>query len=155
MVYVTRRVSFSAAHRLYNPEWSEEQNQAVFDKCANPHGHGHNYVLEVTVVGTPDPETGYVIDLKLLAQLLEREILSKVDHKHLNYDVDFLRGVNPTVENLALAFWRILQDKLPTGRLYAVRVYESDNNYAEYRGEPFEPTVNGVMHHSHVTEEHR
>ncbi len=144
MVYITRRVTFSAAHRLYNPQWSEEQNWAVFDKCANPNGHGHNYVLEVTVAGVPDPETGYVLDLKLLARVLEEEILSKVDHKHLNYDVDFLQGINPTVENLAIAFWNILQNKLPAGTLYAVRVYESDNNYAEYRGEPVGITTNGV-----------
>ncbi|GBD06432.1 6-carboxy-5,6,7,8-tetrahydropterin synthase [bacterium HR21] len=153
MVYVTRRVSFSAAHRLYNPQWSEERNQAVFDKCANPHGHGHNYVVEVTVAGIPDPETGYVVDLKLLARVLEEEILSKVDHKHLNYDVDFLRGVNPTVENLAIAFWQILEGKLPAGKLYAVRVYESENNYAEYRGEPVELTGNGVMRHGQLREE--
>lgn len=134
MVYVTRRVSFSAAHRLYNPQWSEERNWEVFDKCANPNGHGHNYVLEVTVAGEPDPETGYVIDLKLLAKILEEEIVSKVDHKHLNHDVDFLRGINPTVENLAVAFWRILEGKIPAGKLHAVRVYESEHNWAEYRG---------------------
>jgi 6-pyruvoyltetrahydropterin/6-carboxytetrahydropterin synthase len=150
MVYVTRRVSFSAAHRLYNPSWTEERNQQVFDKCANPNGHGHNYVLEVTVAGTPDPETGYVIDLKVLAKVLEEEILAKVDHKHLNYDVDFLRGVNPTVENLAIAFWRILEDKLPAGRLYAVRVYESENNYAEYRGEPVGTAHNGLSYGARV-----
>ncbi len=136
MVYVTRRATFCAAHRLYNPQWSDERNEEIFGKCANPNGHGHNYVLEVTVAGVPDPETGYVMDLKRLAQLLEEEILSKVDHKHLNYDVDFLHGINPTVENLAIAFWRILEAKLPRGMLYAVRVYESENNYAEYRGEP-------------------
>ncbi len=146
MVYVTRRVTFSAAHRLFNPRWSEEQNWAVFDKCANPNGHGHNYVLEVTVAGIPDPETGYVLDLKLLARLIEEEILSKVDHKHLNHDVDFLQGVNPTVENLAVAFWRILEQKLPAGRLHAVRVYESENNYAEYRGEPIPIHHNGMSH---------
>jgi 6-pyruvoyltetrahydropterin/6-carboxytetrahydropterin synthase len=154
MVYVTRRVSFSAAHRLYNPQWSEERNQAVFDKCANPNGHGHNYVVEVTVAGIPDPETGYVVDLKLLARVLEEEILSKVDHKHLNYDVDFLRGINPTVENLAIAFWQILEGKLPAGKLYAVRVYESEHNYAEYRGEPIELMGNGAMRHGQLMEEH-
>ncbi|MCS7176581.1 MAG: 6-carboxytetrahydropterin synthase [Candidatus Kapabacteria bacterium] len=148
MVYVTRRATFSAAHRLYNPQWSDEQNREVFGKCANPNGHGHNYVVEVTVAGMPDPETGYVIDLKLLAQVLEAEIISKVDHKHLNYDVDFLRGINPTVENLAIAFWRVLQGKIPQGQLYAVRVYESDNNYAEYRGEPTPWNPTQVMSHS-------
>ncbi|MCS6966222.1 MAG: 6-carboxytetrahydropterin synthase [Candidatus Kapabacteria bacterium] len=146
MVYITRRVAFSAAHRLYRPEWSDEQNWAVFDKCANPNGHGHNYMLEVTLSGIPDPETGYVMDLKHLAQLLEQEIVSKVDHKHLNYDVDFLQGINPTVENLAIVFWQVLQRKLPAGQLYAVRVYESENNYAEYRGEPLTPARNGMLH---------
>ncbi|MDT7923262.1 MAG: 6-carboxytetrahydropterin synthase [Chlorobiota bacterium] len=145
MVYVTRRVSFCAAHRLYNPNWSEERNYAVFDKCSNPNGHGHNYVLEVTVAGQPDPETGYVIDLKELARLIEQEILSKVDHRHLNYDVDFLQGINPTVENLAIAFWRILEPKLPRGRLHCVRVYESEHNYAEYRGEPVALVGNGAI----------
>lgn len=146
MVYVTRKAIFSAAHRLYNPLWSEERNEEVFGKCANPRGHGHNYVLEVTVAGIPDPETGYVIDLKYLAQVLEEEILSKVDHKHLNYDVDFLQGINPTVENLAIAFWRLLEAKLPAGMLYAVRVYESENNYAEYRGESVSVATNGQLY---------
>ena len=100
MIYVTRKATFSAAHRLYNPTFSDERNEAVFDKCNNPLGHGHNYVIEVTVKGLPDPLTGYVIDLKRLKDVLDEVIIDKVDHRHLNYDVDFLRGIIPTVEFL-------------------------------------------------------
>jgi 6-pyruvoyltetrahydropterin/6-carboxytetrahydropterin synthase len=135
MVYVTRKAEFSAAHRLFNPEFSDEQNAAIFDKCNNPSGHGHNYTIEVTVAGDPDQETGYVMDLKKLHRLMEKEILEKVDHKHLNYDVEFLKGIIPTAENLAISFWKILRPKITEGRLYSVRVYESEKNYVEYRGE--------------------
>ncbi|MBS1912988.1 MAG: 6-carboxytetrahydropterin synthase [Bacteroidetes bacterium] len=136
MVYVTRRAHFSASHRLFNPAFSDEKNEAVFDKCNNVNGHGHNYRLEVTVKGIPDPETGYVIDLKVLAGLLEREIIDKVDHRHLNYDVDFLRGIIPTAENVAVIFWRILEPHILSGTLHSVKLYESDNNFVEYLGEP-------------------
>jgi 6-pyruvoyltetrahydropterin/6-carboxytetrahydropterin synthase len=138
MVYVTRKAHFSAAHRLYNPGFSDERNEAVFDKCNNPRGHGHNYVLEVTVKGIPDPETGYVIDLKRLAGIMEREIIDKVDHKHLNHDVEFLQGIIPTAENVAIIFWKILEPKITSGSLHSVRLFESDNNYVEYFGEPVE-----------------
>lgn len=138
MVYVTRRAYFSASHRLFNPGFSDEKNEAIFDKCNNFHGHGHNYRLEVTVKGMPDPETGYVVDLKLLARLIEREIIDKVDHKHLNFDVDFLRGVIPTAENIAVSFWRILEPKIPSGTLHSVKLFESENNFVEYLGEPVE-----------------
>ncbi|MCX7929214.1 MAG: 6-carboxytetrahydropterin synthase [Chlorobi bacterium] len=138
MVYVTRRATFSASHRLYNPLLSDEENERIFDKCNNPRGHGHNYVLEVTVRGVPDPMTGYVIDLKRLRDIIEEHIISKVDHKHLNEDVDFLRGIIPTAENLAWAFWRILETKIPSGTLHSVAVYESENNFVEYRGELME-----------------
>jgi 6-pyruvoyltetrahydropterin/6-carboxytetrahydropterin synthase len=136
VIYVTRRAHFSAAHRLYNPAFSDERNEAVFDKCNNPNGHGHNYTVEVTVAGEPNPETGYLIDLKKLGAILEREIIDRVDHKHLNVDVPFLSGIIPTAENIALAFWRILEPAITEGALHAVRVYESETNYAEYRGEP-------------------
>jgi 6-pyruvoyltetrahydropterin/6-carboxytetrahydropterin synthase len=135
MVYVTRKAEFSAAHRLFNPEFSDEQNEAVFDKCNNPSGHGHNYTVEVTVAGEPNHSTGYVMDLKKLSRLLDEEVIEKVDHKHLNYDVDFLKGIIPTAENLAMSFWRILFPKITEGRLYSIRVYESEKNYVEYRGE--------------------
>ncbi|HET6402183.1 MAG TPA: 6-carboxytetrahydropterin synthase [Candidatus Kapabacteria bacterium] len=134
MVYVTRKAHFSAAHRLFNPEFSDEENERVFDKCNNPRGHGHNYTIEVTVAGEPDPKTGYVIDLKKLGELIDKEILTKVDHKHLNYDVPELAGIIPTAENIALLFWQLLEPKIADGKLYKIRVAESDNNFAEYRG---------------------
>jgi 6-pyruvoyltetrahydropterin/6-carboxytetrahydropterin synthase len=146
MVYVTRKAHFSAAHRLFNPAFTHEQNEAIFDKCNNIHGHGHNYELEVTVRGVPDPETGYVIDLKKLARLIDEEILDKVDHKHLNFDVDFLRGVIPTAENIAVIFWRILEPKIPSGTLHSVRLYESENNFVEYFGEPVEVVRHAPLH---------
>ncbi|MBI2619128.1 MAG: 6-carboxytetrahydropterin synthase [Ignavibacteriales bacterium] len=135
MIYVTRRSTFSASHRLFNPQFSEEQNAAVFDKCANPGGHGHNYVLEVTVAGEPGIDTGYVIDLKVLKQIIKKEILDKVDHKHLNHDVAFLKGIIPTAENIARAFWEILEPKIPRGKLHAIRLQETENNSVEYKGE--------------------
>lgn len=145
MVYVTRKERFSASHRLYNPTFSNERNDAVFDKCNNPNGHGHNYTLEVTVKGMPDPETGYVIDLKRLGDLIEEEIIDKVDHKHLNLDVDFLRGIIPTAENIAVVFWRILEPKITSGRLHSVRLFESENNCAEYFGDPVEIARYGAL----------
>ncbi len=135
MIYVTRKSEFSAAHRLFNPKFTDEQNEAVFDICNNIHGHGHNYVLEVTVKGQPDPETGYVIDLKLLKKIIDEVIISKVDHKHLNLDVDFLQGIIPTAENIAVKFWELLEDKIPIGKLHSVKLYESDKNFVEYKGE--------------------
>ncbi|MDQ1265803.1 MAG: 6-pyruvoyltetrahydropterin/6-carboxytetrahydropterin synthase [Bacteroidota bacterium] len=135
MLYVTRQMRFSAAHRLYNPNFSDEKNEEVFDKCNNFHGHGHNYLLEVTVAGEPNPETGYVIDLKKLKKIIHDEVISKVDHKHLNFDVSFLEGIIPTVENLALAIWNILVSKIEEGKLYRIRLYESETSYVEYFGE--------------------
>ncbi len=134
MTYVTRRATFSASHRLYNPALSEKQNQELFDKCAGPNGHGHNYVLEVTVAGETGKETGYVIDLKKMKKILKEEILDKVDHKNMNMDVDFLQGVVPTAENIARAFWNILQPKITEGRLFSIRLLETENNSVEYRG---------------------
>jgi 6-pyruvoyltetrahydropterin/6-carboxytetrahydropterin synthase len=135
MVYITRREQFSASHRLYNPEWSDEKNARVFGKCNNPNGHGHNYDIEVTVAGNPPGDTGMVMDLKELAELIQNEIVEKVDHKHLNLDVDFLRGVIPTAENMAVAFWKILEPKIREGRLASIKLYESENNFVEYRGD--------------------
>jgi 6-pyruvoyltetrahydropterin/6-carboxytetrahydropterin synthase len=134
MVYLTRKEHFCASHRLYNPDFSEEKNLAVYGKCAYANGHGHNYEIEVTVTGEPEPNTGMIMDLKKLSDLIGSEILEKVDHRHLNLDVDFLRGTIPTAENLALAFWEILRPKIAAGKLYSVRVYETPNNFAEYRG---------------------
>ncbi len=135
MVYVTRRATFSAAHRLYNPQLSETENESIYDKCSNKHGHGHNYVVEVTVAGEPRPETGYVIDLKKLKEIVGREIIEKVDHKHLNVDVDFMQGVIPTAENIVKAFWQVLCPKISEGKLYSIRLHETENNVVEYRGE--------------------
>ncbi len=134
MVYVTKRIEFSAAHRLHNPAFSEEENLRIYDKCNNLHGHGHNYVLEVTVAGEPDPDTGYVIDLKKLKAILIEELISQVDHKHFNFDVGFMTGTIPTVENIIAAFWRVLENKIPNGRLYKLKLWETENSYAEYFG---------------------
>jgi 6-pyruvoyltetrahydropterin/6-carboxytetrahydropterin synthase len=136
MVYVTRKSHFSAAHRLFNPEFSDEKNEAIYDRCNNYWGHGHNYTVEVTVAGMPDPETGYVIDLKKLRDLMEEHIIEKVDHKHLNHDVDFMQGIIPTAENLAIMFWQQLEPNIPSGTLYSIKLFESDNNFVEYFGEP-------------------
>jgi len=135
MMYVTRKADFSASHRLYNPEWSDERNDAVFDKCNNRNGHGHNYILEVTVRGEPDPETGYLVDLKRLKEVIQREVLDKVDHKNLNTDVDFLRGVIPTAENIAIGIWNLLAGAIPRGTLHLVRLQETERNIVEYRGD--------------------
>ena len=135
MVYITRKSHFSASHRLFNPSWSMEKNDKVYGKCNNPNGHGHNYDLEVTVVGKLPKETGMVMDLKKLADIMEEEIIDKVDHKHLNHDVPFLKDVITTAENMAIIFWKILEPKITEGKLHSIRVYESANNFVEYRGE--------------------
>ena len=134
-VYVTRKVHFNAAHRLHNPARSDAWNRETFGKCNNPNWHGHNYLLEVTVAGEPDLDTGYVIDLGVLKHLVEEKIVDKVDHKNLNLEVDFLEGVLPSTENFVVAIWNELNEALPSGRLHAVRLYETERNVAEYRGE--------------------
>jgi 6-pyruvoyltetrahydropterin/6-carboxytetrahydropterin synthase len=128
---VTRRATFAAAHVLRRPDWDRQRNEDVFGQCAGD--HGHNYVLEVSVSGEPDPETGMVINLKDLDRALKEAIVRHVDHRHLNHDVAFLRGVIPTAENLALAFWRQLDGKLSRGRLERLRLVESENNSVEIR----------------------
>jgi 6-pyruvoyltetrahydropterin/6-carboxytetrahydropterin synthase len=138
MVYVTKKITFSAAHRLFNPTFSDEKNEDIFDKCNNKNGHGHNYVLEVTVAGHPNIDTGYVIDLKKLKRIIKEEIFEKVDHKHLNYDVEFLNNIIPSAENIAVKFWEVLKDKISEGKLYEIKLFESDNSYVEYFGEPVE-----------------
>ncbi len=135
MIYITRKEIFSAAHRLNNPEFTEEENAQIYDKCNNYWGHGHNYVIEVTVKGEPDPNTGYLIDLKILKDILDENLISEVDHKHLNHDVNFLEGINPTLENMAIAFWKQLENKLPAGKLYRIKLWETENNSVEYYGE--------------------
>lgn len=131
--FLTVRSNFSAAHRLYRADWSLQRNQEVFGQCANPSGHGHNYELEVTVEGEIFPETGMIVDMKELKAIVQREILDRVDHKNLNLDVPFLDGKIPTAEVLAVAFWEILESKIPAGELHEVRVHETGRNAAFVR----------------------
>ncbi len=135
LVYITRRMHFSAAHRLHSDQLSDRENEQIYGLCNNPLGHGHNYELEITVKGEPDPLTGMVIDLKELKEIVQREIIDKVDHKHLNFDVDFLHGVVPTAENIVVAFWRQLKGKLPGGELHELVLYETPRNIAIFKGE--------------------
>lgn len=128
-VLITRRLTFAAAHVLRRPEWDEGRNQEVFGLCAGD--HGHNYVLEVSVCGEPDPDTGMVINLKDLDRAVKEAIVDRVDHRHLNHDVPFLAGVIPTAENLALAFWRELETRIDGQRLARLRLVESENNSVE------------------------
>ena len=139
MIYVSRKEHFNAAHKLYNPTWSNEKNQEIFGPCANENWHGHNYDLIVTVGGTPDPDTGFVIDLKKLSDLIRQEVIEKVDHKNLNLDVDFMSGKMASTENLAIELWNILMPKISGiskfGRLHSIRLYETPRNYVDYLGE--------------------
>lgn len=134
-VHVTRKVHFNAAHRLHNPEKSDAWNEETFGKCNNPNWHGHNYVLKVTVAGEPDPETGYVVDLGALKQVLHDRVVDRVDHKNLNQEVDFMDGIIPSTENFAIAIWDQLDGHLPAGRLHRVRLYETPRNYVDYYGD--------------------
>ena len=134
-VRATRRVHFSAAHRLFRPDWSEERNAEVFGDCSNPNWHGHNYELEVTVEGSVDPATGFVMDLKRLKELLQERIVRDVDHKNLNTEVAWLEGINPSTENVAVAIWSRLASDLPEGvRLAKVLLRETPRNWVEYTG---------------------
>jgi len=135
VIYLTRCEHFCASHRLHNPKFSEKENLEIYGKCAYPNGHGHNYEIEVTIAGQPDADTGMILDLKKLSDVIEEEILNKVDHRHLNFDVAFLKGIIPTAENLATVFWKILSPRISSGRLFSIRVYETPDNFAEYRGE--------------------
>ncbi len=139
MIFLTRRANFSASHYYWNPAWPAAKNEQVFGRCANRNGHGHNYTLEVTVAGEPDPLTGFVVDLKWLKDVMEREVLSKYDHRHLNLEVEeFAAGkMIPTTENIAIAAWRRLEPVLKSvggARLSRIRVYETPEIFAEYRG---------------------
>ncbi len=134
-VRVTRRLHFSAAHRLGRPEWSQERNEAVFGLCASPNWHGHNYELDVTVEGPIDPGTGFVFDLKQLRELVEGRVVADVDHRNLNLDVPWMEGVNPTTENLVVGIWRRLDGQLPENvRLARLVLWETPRNYVEYEG---------------------
>jgi 6-pyruvoyltetrahydropterin/6-carboxytetrahydropterin synthase len=127
---------FSAAHRLYRPDWDDARNQRVFDKCNNPHGHGHTYELEVAVEGDIDPETGYVMDFGDLKRVVHGSVVSRLDRRHLNHDVPFLSGVNPTAENIAVAIWKELAGKVAPARLVRVTLAETARNKVVYEGEP-------------------
>jgi len=135
-VFITRQVHFNSAHRLYNPTKSLAWNRRQYGLCTNPHWHGHNYVLEVTLRGEPDPVTGYIIDLAELKRLLHRAVVDKCDHRNLNDEVPFLRGIIPSTENLVIAFWREIARHLPAGpgQLHRVRLYETPRNFAEFFG---------------------
>ena len=139
MVYVSRKEHFNAAHKLYNPNWSPEKNVQVFGPCANEHWHGHNFELIVTVKGTPDPDTGFVVDLKKLSVMIRTQVIDKLDHKNLNLDVEFMQGKLASCENLIIEIWKILSEHLPAiterGKLHHLRLYETPRNYVDYYGE--------------------
>jgi 6-pyruvoyltetrahydropterin/6-carboxytetrahydropterin synthase len=133
-VTVTRRLRFNAAHRVFNPSLSDEENAATFGKCNNPNWHGHNYTLDVSVEGEIDGRTGYVVDLGALRDIVEREIITAVDHRNFNLDVPFMKGIIPTSENIVVEFWRILEAAVRPGRLVRLVLWETENNYVEYTG---------------------
>ena len=135
MIYLTRRAEFSASHYYHNPQFSAEENQRVFGKCNNPHGHGHNYTVEVTVAGEVDETTGMVLDLKDLKTVLENEVLRIMDHRFLNEEVPVFATKIPTTENIAVEIWNLLAPKLPSGRLHRIRLYETQDLYVDYYGE--------------------
>ncbi len=140
-VYITRRETFNAAHKLWRPEWSDEKNQEVFGKCSNHNWHGHNFQLFITVKGVPHPETGFVINLKLLSILIREHIIEALDHKNLNLDVPFLEGMMASTENMAIAIWNILSPLVQEhgGEMAKIKLIETENNFVEYYGgkEPF------------------
>jgi 6-pyruvoyltetrahydropterin/6-carboxytetrahydropterin synthase len=136
LVYLTRRERFNAAHKLWNPEWSDKKNHEVFGKCANINWHGHNYDLFVTVKGIPDKETGYVTDLKKLSDLINEKVIDKLDHLNINLDVEFMREIMPSTENLSIGIWNELANPISIlgCQLHSVRIFETENNFAEYFG---------------------
>ena len=135
MIFITRKEHFNAAHKLYNDTWSEAKNLEVFGKCANKNWHGHNYNLFVTVKGNPNPDTGFIMNVKELSDIIQKEVLEKLDHKNLNLDVDFMKDVLPSTENLAKAIWEQLDPHITECKLHCVKLWETDNIYAEYYGE--------------------
>ena len=137
MIYLTRRERFNAAHRMYRKEWSDEKNYEIFGKCANPNWHGHNYELFVTVKGEPDPETGLLINLKSVSNIIQKLIIEKLDHKNINLEVDFMQGKIASTENLAMAIWEELEAPFNNMgiRLHMIRIKESENNIVEYQKE--------------------
>jgi len=136
MVYITRIEHFNAAHKLYNPKWTKEENEAVFGKCANENWHGHNFELHVTLAGSPNPETGFVFDVKKLSIIIKEHVTEKLDHKNLNIEVDFMAGKICSIENLVIGIWNQLSPQLPAEvKLHALKLYETPRIYVEYFGE--------------------
>ena len=135
MIYVTRRAEFAASHYYHNPKFSPEENRRIFGKCNNPHGHGHNYTVEVTVAGDVDPSTGMVMDLKELKKLLETEVLELMDHRFLNKEVPAFATTIPTTENIAIEIWKLVAPKLQVGKLHRIRLYETPDLFVDYFGE--------------------
>ena len=135
MVYITRIEHFNAAHKLYNPKWTKEVNEAVFGKCANKNWHGHNFELHVTLAGSPNPETGFVFDVKKLSIIIKEHVTEKLDHKNLNVEVDFMANKICSIENLVIGIWNQLSPQLPTEiKLHALKLYETPRIYVEYFG---------------------
>jgi 6-pyruvoyltetrahydropterin/6-carboxytetrahydropterin synthase len=135
MIFLTRKAEFSSAHYYWNDAWSLEENERVFGKCANRNGHGHNYTLEVTVAGEVDATSGFVVDLKQLKDILDQEVVSVYDHRHLNLEVPEFAKAIPTTENIAIAVWNRLKNKIPNAKLHRVRIYEMPDLFADYFGE--------------------
>ena len=135
MIYLTRKAEFSASHHYHNPEFSAEENQRIFGKCNNPNGHGHNYTLEVTVKGEIDRKTGFVVDLKQLKDVMNREVIEALDHRYLNKEVPEFKDQIPTTENIAIAAWKRLERKLKVAKLHRVRIYETPELWADFYGE--------------------
>ena len=131
---VCRRATFNAAHRLYRPDWSEEKNNEIFGKCNNPNFHGHNYTLEVWIEGEVDPETGYLIDLKIVKELIGKEVQDRFDHRNLNLDCPEFENLNPTAENIAIVIWNLLRAKLDSKFGLSIKLWETQNNIIEYDG---------------------
>lgn len=135
IVTVTRRLRFNAAHRVHNPEFSAEKNVDLYGKCNNPWGHGHNYTLDVSVRGPIDESTGYVIDLGVLCDIVEKHVVDQTDHHHFNHDVPYMAGINPTSENIIVGMWKVLEPVVHPGKLVRLKLIETENNYVEYEGE--------------------
>ncbi len=135
MILLTRKADFSAAHFYWNEKFSAEENNRLFGKCANRNGHGHNYTIEITVAGEIDPVTGFVVDLKQLKEIIDREVVSVYDHRHFNLEIEEFRTTIPTTENIAVAIWRRLAGKIPHASLHRVRVYEMPDLFADFYGE--------------------
>lgn len=131
-IKVSRKEHFNAAHRLYNTAWSDVENERVFGKCSNPNYHGHNYELIVSLTGEPDPQTGYVYDMKVLSDLIREHVTQKFDHKNLNLDVEHFKSLNPTAENIAVVIWKILREKIDASFDLKIKLYETERNFVEY-----------------------